>query len=99
LNNFRNIFVPDIDPRYNEQGKGILTKIILPELGEGIVKATIACWHAKVGDSLQEGQEVCEAVTDKATFVIEAPASGKLKSISVNEGQEGMVGGVLGIIE
>ena len=76
-----------------------MTNIILPELGEGISKATIACWHVKVGDNLQEGQEVCEAVTDKASFVIEAPAPGKLKSISVDEGQEGLVGGVLGIIE
>ena len=76
-----------------------MTKIILPELGEGIVKATIACWHAKVGDSLQEGQEVCEAVTDKASFVIEAPIAGRLQSIAVNEGQEGLVGGTLGVIE
>ena len=76
-----------------------MTKIILPELGEGILKATIACWHAKVGDSLQRGQEVCEAVTDKASFVIEAPAAGKLKSICVDAGQEGLVGGVLGTIE
>ena len=76
-----------------------MTKIILPELGEGITKATIACWHAKVGDSLQAGQEICEAVTDKASFVIEAPVNGKLKVISVNEGQEGLVGGVLGIID
>ena len=76
-----------------------MTEIILPELGEGITKATIACWHAKLGDSLQEGQEVCEAVTDKASFIIEAPVGGKLKSISIHEGQEGLVGGVLGIIE
>jgi len=76
-----------------------MTKIILPELGEGITNATIACWHAKLGDTLQKGQEVCEAVTDKASFVIEAPASGKLTSISVNDGQVGLVGGVLGTIE
>jgi 2-oxoisovalerate dehydrogenase E2 component (dihydrolipoyl transacylase) len=76
-----------------------MTKIILPELGEGITKATIACWHAKLGDNLQKGQEVCEAVTDKASFVIEAPASGKLKSMSVDEGKEAQVGAVLGTIE
>ena len=76
-----------------------MTKIILPELGEGITKATIACWHAKIGDDVIAGQEICEAVTDKASFVIEAPIAGKLKSISVNEGQEGPVGGTLGIIE
>jgi pyruvate/2-oxoglutarate dehydrogenase complex dihydrolipoamide acyltransferase (E2) component len=75
-----------------------MTKIILPELGEGITKATIACWHAKVGDSLEQGQDICEAVTDKASFVIEAPTAGKLESISVDDGQEAQVGGVLGII-
>ena len=76
-----------------------MTEIILPELGEGITKATIACWHAEVGEDLVAGQEICEAVTDKASFVIEAPARGKLKSISVAEGQEGLVGAVLGTIE
>jgi pyruvate/2-oxoglutarate dehydrogenase complex dihydrolipoamide acyltransferase (E2) component len=76
-----------------------MADIILPELGEGISKATIACWHAKVGDRLKEGQEVCEAVTDKASFVIEAPSSGRLKCIFFDEGQEATVGGVLGTIE
>jgi len=76
-----------------------MTNIVLPELGEGITKATIACWHVKVGDSLQEGQDVCEAVTDKASFVIESPATGKLKSIAITDGQEALVGGALGIIE
>ena len=76
-----------------------MTNIILPELGEGITKATIACWHVKVGEALQRGQEVCEAVTDKASFVIEAPAVGRIKSISINEGEDALVGGVLGIIE
>jgi 2-oxoisovalerate dehydrogenase E2 component (dihydrolipoyl transacylase) len=77
----------------------IMTNIILPELGEGITQATIACWHVKPGEVVQEGQEVCEAVTDKASFVIESPAAGKLKSITVQEGQVGAVGGVLGVIE
>lgn len=75
-----------------------MTPIILSELGEGITKATIACWHVKVGESLREGQEVCEAVTDKASFVIEAPAAGRLKSILVDKGQEGAIGCVLGEI-
>ena len=76
-----------------------MINIILPELGEGISKATIACWHAKVGENVIAGQDMCEAVTDKASFVIEAPAAGKLRSISVGEGQEGLVGGILGTIE
>ena len=76
-----------------------MINIILPELGEGITKATIACWHVKLGDAVVLGQEICEAVTDKASFVIEAPAVGRIKSISINEGEDALVGGVLGIIE
>ena len=76
-----------------------MTKIILPELGEGITKAVVACWHVKEGDSCAVGDEVCEVTTDKATFNVEAPTSAQLKSIAVNPGQEAAVGSVLGIIE
>lgn len=76
-----------------------MINIILPELGEGITQATVACWHAKPGDNLTAGQEVCEVVTDKASFVIEAPQSGKLSSITVDEGREASIGSTLGTIE
>ena len=76
-----------------------MTNIILPELGEGITKATVACWHFKEGDSINVGDEVCEVATDKATFNVESPISGQLKSIVIKQNQDGLVGGVLGIIE
>ena len=76
-----------------------MTNIILPQLGEGITKAAIACWHVKVGDNVHVGQEVCEVVTDKASFVIEAPVAGRLQAIMVSESREGEVGCVLGVIE
>ncbi len=76
-----------------------MVNIILPELGEGITKATVACWHVKPGCLVNAGDEVVEVVTDKATFNVEAPSSGKLSSITVPEGKDGMVGSVLGTIE
>ena len=76
-----------------------MTNIILPQLGEGITKATVACWHAKPGARVKAGDEIVEVVTDKATFNVESPASGTLASIAVAEGQEGAVGGILGAIE
>ena len=76
-----------------------MTKIILPELGEGITKATVACWHVKEGDTINVGDEICEVATDKAIFNVEAPVSGRLKSITIMQGQDELVGGVLGIIE
>ncbi len=76
-----------------------MTKIILPELGEGITKATVACWHKTVGQEVACGEEVLEVVTDKATFSVEAPVAGRLTSIAVGEGKDGLVGGVLGVID
>ena len=76
-----------------------MTHIILPELGEGITKATVACWHVKEGESVNVGDDICEVTTDKATFNVEAPASGQLKSIAIQQGQDGLVGGILGIME
>ena len=76
-----------------------MTKIIIPELGEGIKKATVAFWHVKEGDLVTSGDEICEVTTDKATFNVEAPASGRIQSIAIKVGQDGEVGGVLGSIE
>ncbi len=76
-----------------------MTQILLPELGEGITKATVACWHAKPGDVVQAGDDIVEVVTDKATFNVEAPVSGQLETIHIDEGKEGQVGGILGTIK
>ena len=76
-----------------------MTTIVLPELGEGIKSAIVAYWHVKAGDLVTQGDEVCEVTTDKATFNVEAPVSGKIAAINVPVGQEGQVGGVLGVIE
>ena len=76
-----------------------MTNIILPELGEGVTKATVACWHVKPGEAVEAGQDVVEVVTDKASFNVEAPAAGRLKTVLVAEGGDGKVGSALGIIE
>ena len=76
-----------------------MTKIILPELGDGINKAVVAFWHVKEGDLIRAGDEICEVTTDKATFNVEAPVTGRIKIITIKKGQEGSVGSTLGIIE
>jgi pyruvate/2-oxoglutarate dehydrogenase complex dihydrolipoamide acyltransferase (E2) component/uncharacterized OsmC-like protein len=60
---------------------------------EGVVQQ----WHRKTGDRLQQGEILVTIETDKATYDIEAPASGTLH-ILVPEGQEVRVGTVIGEI-
>ena len=76
-----------------------MSEVVLPELGEEIEKATVAFWHCQLGDQVKEGEDWVELVTDKASFNVCAPQSGKVKEIFVREGQEAKIGQALAVIE
>jgi 2-oxoglutarate dehydrogenase E2 component (dihydrolipoamide succinyltransferase) len=76
-----------------------MVKVILPELGEGIKKATVSYWYFKVGDKVAEKEDLVELTTDKATFNLPSPSSGVLSEISISEGTEVNVGDTLGSID
>ena len=76
-----------------------MTKIILPELSEGISKATVSYWFSKVGERVNEKDDLIELTTDKATFNLPSPCSGRLSEIIIAEGEIVNTGEVLGIIE
>ncbi len=76
-----------------------MTEVKLPSIAEGVDKANVSYWHHAAGDSIKEGEDLVELVTDKATFNLPAPASGILKEVLVNEGDEVKVGQVLARID
>lgn len=76
-----------------------MTKVVLPELGEGIDKATVSYWYFKEGEKVNEKDDLVELTTDKATFNLPSPASGMLSEIFFHEGDAVNVGEVLAIIE
>lgn len=76
-----------------------MTKVILPELGEGISKATVSYWYFKQGEKVSEKDDLVELTTDKATFNLPSPCSGLLTQIILSEGDEVHPGETLGIIE
>jgi len=76
-----------------------MNNVILPELGEGIEKAVVACWNYKVGDVIKKDDDIVEVVTDKATFNIACEVRGVVKEILVKEGHEALIGQPLAIIE
>lgn len=73
--------------------------VILPELGEGVEKATVAFWHCKVGDRVQKDSDLVELVTDKASFNVSADQEGVVKEIFFKEGDEVKIGEVLAVLE
>ena len=76
-----------------------MTKIILPELGEGITKAVVSYWYFPAGQAVKKGEDLVEFTTDKATFNLPSPVSGKLTEILAPEGQNVNGGKAIGNIE
>jgi 2-oxoglutarate dehydrogenase E2 component (dihydrolipoamide succinyltransferase) len=74
------------------------TEIKVPALGESVTEATVAKWLKKVGDSVAVDEPLVELETDKVTLEVNATAAGTLAAISVPEGGNVAVGGVLGTI-
>ena len=74
-------------------------KITVPTLGESLTEATVAKWLKKVGDSVQEDEEVVSLETDKVSIDVTAPKSGILSEIVAKDGTTVEVGAHLGSID
>ena len=74
-------------------------KITVPTLGESLTEATVAKWLKKVGDSVQEDEEIVSLETDKVSIDVTAPKSGILSEIVAKDGATVEVGAHLGSID
>ena len=74
-------------------------KITVPTLGESLTEATVAKWLKKVGDSVQEDEEIVSLETDKVSIDVTAPKSGILSEIIAKDGATVEVGAHLGSID
>jgi 2-oxoglutarate dehydrogenase E2 component (dihydrolipoamide succinyltransferase) len=72
--------------------------IRMPDLGD-VPSAVVVQWLQPIGSSLKEGEDLLEVETEKTTFVIPAPADGRLAEISAPESTTVVAGKVLGKIE
>jgi len=71
----------------------------LPDIGEGIAEAEIVAWHVKVGDTVEEDQQLADMMTDKATVEMESPVAGKVTKLAGDVGDQIAIGSVLVEIE
>jgi pyruvate dehydrogenase E2 component (dihydrolipoamide acetyltransferase) len=71
----------------------------LPDIGEGVSEGEIVTWLVHDGDAVNEGQDMVEVMTDKATVTIGAPKSGKVAEIRAKEGDTVPVGSVLVVLD
>lgn len=76
-----------------------LTEIIVPQLAESLVSATIDKWLKQPGDWVDVYEPICEIVTDKVNAELPSTVSGKLVEILVGHGETVPVGTPVCIIE
>ena len=74
------------------------TTLYVPQWGMGITEGKVTAWLKRAGDEVTEGEPIVELETAKAAQEIEAPASGILARILVEEGTTVPVREALAII-
>ncbi|HEY7984987.1 MAG TPA: biotin/lipoyl-containing protein, partial [Ktedonobacterales bacterium] len=72
--------------------------VIVPQLGESIVEATVGRWFKRAGDAVAEGEPLVELETDKVNVEVPAPSTGVLERIVKDEGQTVNVGDVIAVV-
>ena len=75
------------------------THIVVPELGESVIEATVSRWLKQPGEAVKAGEAVVVLQTDKVDLEVAAEKSGVLASIAHKEGDDVKVGDVLGVVD
>jgi 2-oxoisovalerate dehydrogenase E2 component (dihydrolipoyl transacylase) len=58
----------------------------MPDVGEGLTEAEILKWYVKPGDTVTDGQVVCEVETAKAAVELPIPFDGVVRELHFPEG-------------
>lgn len=62
-------------------------------------EATVSFWYVEEDEEVEEGEDIVEMITEKTTFNITAPVSGRLVEILAQEGDVVKVGDIMAILE
>lgn len=74
-------------------------QILVPDLGESVVEATVARWLKSEGEAVRVGEAVVVLETEKVDLEVGAEKDGVLTSITRAAGEDVKIGDVLGSIE
>lgn len=76
----------------------MVTKVVMPKLSLTMKEGTVGKWYKKEGDAVEKGEPIVEVISEKATYDLEAPASGVLRKILVEGGADAKVNDTLAVI-
>jgi len=67
----------------------------MPDVGEGLTEAEILTWYVQPGDTVEDGQVVCEVETAKAAVELPIPFDGVVRELFFDAGTTVDVGQVI----
>ncbi len=70
-------------------------EVIMPALGMAQETGTLLNWHKRQGETVNKGELLMTVATDKTDVEIEAPVTGVLQGVTLQEGEEAPVGQVI----
>lgn len=73
--------------------------IVVPELSESVVEATVAEWLVAVGDSVNVGDILVVLETDKVNLEVAAEQAGTISEIVAQEEDDVTAGEILGVLD
>ena len=73
-------------------------EVMMPQMGESVVEATVIGWSKSVGDTVEEDETLLEISTDKVDSEVPSPAAGTLVEILAEENDTIEVGQPIAII-
>lgn len=75
-------------------------EVELPEVEENNGdEATVSFWYIEEDEEVEEGEDLVEMITEKTTFNVTAPVSGRLVEILTQEGDVVKVGDIVAVLE
>ncbi len=77
---------------------GETIEVVMPQMGESVVEATVIGWMKEVGESVEEDETLLEISTDKVDSEVPSPATGTLVEIRAQIDDTIEVGQVIAVI-
>ncbi len=77
----------------------MLTRIVMPQLGESVTEGTVDRWLKHEGDHVARDEALVEVITDKVNAEIPSPVTGVLVKISAQTGETVLVDAELAVME
>jgi 2-oxoglutarate dehydrogenase E2 component (dihydrolipoamide succinyltransferase) len=74
-------------------------EFVMPQMGEGLIEATLTRWLKQEGESVAEDEAVVEIATDKVDTEITSPVSGILVKKNYKEGDVVPIGKTIALID